>query len=65
MKKNIVDMGSYYTNLTQKNLVRTICRAYSESNGEDLIIYAYVGEGGIVSDTYYMPEKEFISKYVL
>lgn len=60
-----VDMGAYYTNLNQKNLVRTICRATTPDGKEPLIIFSYVGANGIVSDTYHMPESEFIANYIL
>lgn len=64
-KKISVDMGAYYTNLSQKNLVRTICRATTPDGKEPLIVFSFVGKDGIVSNTYYMSENEFITNYLL
>lgn len=65
MKKNTVDMGCYYTNANQKTLVKTVCRATSPNGKEPIIIFAFVGEGGIASSTVYMPESEFLATYIL
>lgn len=65
MKKNTVDMGCYYTSANQQSLVKTICRATLPDGKDPVIVFAFVGEGGVASSTVYMPENEFISKYVL
>lgn len=65
MRKIDVQMGTYYTNIAQDSLVRTICRASLSGGDEPVIVYAYVGDGGVVSEAYYMPEAEFIATYIL
>lgn len=62
MKKFSVDMGCYYNDVNNENLVRTICRAGGE-NG-NVIVYVAIGEGGFASKAMYMPEIEFVEKYL-
>lgn len=65
MKKIYAECGVYYTNVSQQELVRVIAKATDVNGQKPVIIFSFVGEGGFVSDTRYMPEDEFISKYVL
>lgn len=65
MRKIDVQMGTYYTNVSQDSLVRTICRASLVGRNESVIVYAFVGDGGVVSEAYYMPEAEFVATYIL
>lgn len=65
MKKIYAECGAYYTNVAQNELVRVISKATDVNEQNPVIIFAFVGEGGIVSEARYMSENEFISKYVL
>lgn len=65
MRKIDMQMGTYYTNVAQDSLVRTICRASLNGGKEPIIVYAYVNDGGVVSEAYYMPENEFVATYIL
>lgn len=65
MRKIDVQMGVYYTDVSQDSLVRTICRANLVDGNEPVIVYAFVGDGGVVSEAYYMPETEFVTTYIL
>lgn len=64
MFENYVAMGEYYHS-ENNTLVKTICRAYEATTNEPMIAYAYVKEGGYVSDVYVMAEKDFTEKYSL
>lgn len=65
MKKIYAECGAYYTNVSQQELVRVIAKATDVKEQNPVVIFSFVGEGGLVSETRYMPEDEFISKYVL
>ena len=63
MRKNYVEMGSYYTN--KNALVKTVCRATSAlDNNLKLIAYAHVSRGGEASEIFVMPEEEFVNLFL-
>ena len=63
MKKNYVEMGSYYTN--GNALVKTVCRATSaHDNDAKFIAYAHVSKGGEASEIFLMPEQEFMEIFI-
>lgn len=65
MKKLTVDMGCYYTADNDGTLVKTVCRARSATaEGKDIIVFSFIGQGGVASETMYIPEDEFISRYI-
>jgi len=57
MGKNSVNMGYNYNDDSGK-LVRTVCRAYTQT-GDSMIAYVNIDKGGYASDVYLMEENEF------
>lgn len=64
MKKNGIDMGGYYTCSTTNELVKVIARAIDVEGNNPVIMFAYVGKGGIASEPHYMREADFIATYI-
>lgn len=64
MKKISVDMGSYYTSSANKTLVKAVVRATDMNGNNPMIMFAYVGKGGIASELHYMREADFIATYI-
>lgn len=62
MKKIIVDMGSYYN--CSATLVKTVARATDTEGNNPMIMFAYIGQGGIASELHYMREADFIATYI-
>lgn len=60
MKKNYVEMGTYY-HANEYGLVRTICQAIDLNSKQVMIAFVRVGEGGCVSDVYLLPRTEFLA----
>ena len=61
MTKNTVNMGYNYVD-KDGNLVRTVCRAYTQY-GDTVIAYVNIDKGGYASDVYVMREALFRSKF--
>lgn len=61
MYRNFINMGCNYAD-NEGNLVRTICRAFTQS-GNAMIAYANIGSNGCVGDTYIIGEAAFKKKY--
>lgn len=64
MKKITVDMGSYYTSSANETLVKAVARATDTEGNNPMIMFAYVGRGGIASELHYMREADFIATYI-
>lgn len=64
MKKISVDMGSYYTSSANETLVKAVARAIDTDGNNPMIMFAYVGKGGIASELHYMREADFIATYI-
>lgn len=64
MKKITVDMGSYYTSSANETLVKAVVRATDTEGNNPMIMFAYVGRGGIASELHYMREADFIATYI-
>lgn len=64
MKKISVDMGSYYTSSANETLVKAVARATDADGNNPMIMFAYVGKGGIASELHYMREADFIATYI-
>ena len=63
MSKNYVEMGVYYMDKTI-GLVRTVSRMFHYETNDPMIGYVKVGNGGIVSEVYMMPEATFKEKFI-
>ena len=63
-KNNSVDMGAYYAN-DEFGLVRTISKAIDYHTNEIYINYVVVQDGGIASNIYIMPLREFEDKFLI
>lgn len=63
MNKNYVEMGVYYVDKTI-GLVRTVSRMFHYETNDSMIGYVKVGNGGIVSEMYTMPEDIFKEKFI-
>lgn len=61
MVKNTVNMRYNYID-EDGILVRTVCRAYTQS-GEAMIAYVNIDKGGYASDIYLMEESMFKSRF--
>lgn len=65
MKKITVDMGSYYNcSATDNTLVKAVARATDTEGNNPMIMFAYIGRGGVASELHYMREADFIATYI-
>ena len=63
MSKNYVEMGIYYMDKTI-GLVRTVSRMFDYKTNDPMVGFVKVGEGGVVSEMYAMPENVFKEKFI-
>ena len=63
MSKNYVEMGVYYMDKTI-GLVRTVSRMFNYETNDPKIGFVNIGEGGVASEMYAMPENIFKEKFI-
>ena len=63
MSKNYVEMGVYYMDKTI-GLVRTVSRMFNYETNDPMIGFVKVGEDGVASEVYMMPEATFKEKFI-
>lgn len=62
--KNNINMGSYHVCSATNSLVKVVARAIDINSDNPMIMFAYVGQGGIASELHYMREADFIATYI-
>lgn len=58
-----VGMGDYY-NLKGYGLVKTVAKAKNCDTKDDMVMFATVGKGGVVTDMLLLNEKVFLNDIV-
>ena len=63
MNKNYVEMGVYYTDKAIGH-VRTVSRMFDYKTNVPMIGFVKLGEGGVASEMYAMPENILKEKFI-